>query len=221
MKTKHTTDYHDMNSSRRNFIKRVGRDCRGPDRCTVSEAIGSLRIQPYADFFFLATVAICNTTSTPADSYVYDDAGGGVKQKVKYLLDLLDQNQSGAVAALFGAGKKVAIKINLTGGSGTAAELHGYTITDAMWTNPAVLQAVGQYIIDAGVSSIRSLHRGGLLGCQHGKTPAQQPPLAPMTNLAIVQYNRLWVATSLTSTIPPLQISRRYRQGAVTSTSPR
>ncbi len=27
-----------------------------------------------------------------------------------------------------------------------------YTITQAMWTHPAVIQAVGQYILDAGVS---------------------------------------------------------------------
>jgi uncharacterized protein (DUF362 family) len=145
---------HEMNSSRRNFIKHV------------STAAASLLVVPYLkpsgvfaynhmrSSSFLATVAICNTTGTPADSYVYDDASGGVKQKVKTLFDLLDQNQAGAVSALFSKGKKVAIKINLTGGSGTASspKLGGYTITEAMWTHPAVLHAVGQYILDAGVN---------------------------------------------------------------------
>jgi uncharacterized protein (DUF362 family) len=132
----------------------------------VSAASAGLLVAPYLKqsgvfaynhlqtFSTLTAVAITNTTNTPADSYVYDDAGGGVKQKVKYLLDLLDQNQSGKVSSLFSKGKKVAIKINMTGGSGSAtnSKLGKYKITEAMWTHPAVLQAVGQYIIDAGVN---------------------------------------------------------------------
>jgi uncharacterized protein (DUF362 family) len=107
---------------------------------------------------YLATVAITNTKNTPADSYTYDDSNGGVKQKVKILLDLL--NQSGEISALFSKGKKVAMKINMTGGSGNATDftgkpnpkLGGYTITEAMWTHPAVLQAVGEYILGCGVN---------------------------------------------------------------------
>lgn len=148
MKTKHTTDYHDMNSSRRNFIKSIGTTAAGLLVAPYLRASGVVAYN-HKLTSSLATVAIANTTGTPADSYVYDDAGGGVKQKVKYLLDLLDQSQSGAVSALFGAGKKVAIKINLTGGSGSISST---AIRDAMWTNPEVLRAVGQYILDAGVS---------------------------------------------------------------------
>ena len=148
MKTKHTTDDHDMNSSRRNFIRSIGATAAGLLVAPYLRASGVVAYN-HKLTSSLATVAIANTTGTPADNYVYDDAAGGVKQKVKYLLDLIDQNQSGAVSALFGAGKKVAIKINLTGGSGSVSST---AIRDAMWTNPDVIRAVGQYIIDAGIN---------------------------------------------------------------------
>ncbi len=94
---------------------------------------------------YLAQVAITQTVNTPADSY--DPAS--VKAKVQYLFDTL-----GGVADVVKKGNKVAIKINLTGGSGsaTSAKLNGMTITEAMWTHPAVLQAVGELLIDAGVN---------------------------------------------------------------------
>ena len=143
-----------MNRSRRDFIRRVGIVAAGAVVAPYLKTSGLVAYSHKGASSFLATVAITDTTGTPADTYVYDDVGGGVRQRVKYLFDLLDLNQSGAVSALFGPGKKVAIKINLTGGSGSASNpnLAGYTITEAMWTHPAVLQAVGQYIIDAGVS---------------------------------------------------------------------
>ena len=149
-----------MNSSRRDFVKQVGAAAAGLLVVPYLKPSGVFAYTRTENSAFLATVGICNTASTPADTYVYDDAGGGVKQKVKYLLDLLDQNQSGGVSSLFSKGKKVAIKINLTGGSGNAggfkpnqnAKFPGYTITEAMWTHPAVIQAVGQYVLDAGVN---------------------------------------------------------------------
>ena len=152
MKSNDSESSHDLNSSRRNFIKHVGTAAAGLLVAPYLKPSGVFAYNHMQGSSFLATVAISNTTATPADNYLYDDASGGVKQKVKTILDLLNQNPAGAVSALFGTGKKVAIKINLTGGSGTAAGLHGYTITDAMWTHPAVLQAVGQYILDAGVN---------------------------------------------------------------------
>jgi uncharacterized protein (DUF362 family) len=143
-----------MNTSRRDFIKRVGLAAAGVVVAPYVKPSGLVAYNHKASSSFLATVAITDTTGSPADTYVYDDVGGGVKQKVQYLFDLLDLNQSGAVSGLFGPGKKVAIKINLTGGSGSASnpKLAGYTIAEAMWTHPAVLQAVGQYAIDAGVN---------------------------------------------------------------------
>ncbi len=143
-----------MKSSRRSFIKTVGTAAAGLVVVPYLKPSGVLAYNHRAYSSYLATVAICNTTNTPADSYVYDNAGGGVKQKVKYLLDLLDQNQGGVVSGLFSKGKKVALKINLTGGSGTSSSpaLGSYTITEAMWTHPAVLHAVGLFILDAGVN---------------------------------------------------------------------
>ena len=154
MKRDRTAEFHDMNSSRRAFIKKVGTAAAGLLVVPYLKPSGVVAYSRGLTSSYLATVAITNTSNTPADSYVYDDAGGGVKQKVKYLLDVLDQNQSGAVSALFSKGRKVAIKINLTGGSGTASnpKLGNYKITEAMWTHPAVLQAVGQFILDAGVN---------------------------------------------------------------------
>jgi uncharacterized protein (DUF362 family) len=136
-----------MNSSRRNFIKKVGTATAGLLVAPYLKPSGVFAYNHNQTPSFLATVAICNTASTPADSYVYDDVtNGGVRQKVKYLFDLLDQNQSGAVSSLFSNGKKVAIKINLTGGGGTTSTI------ETMWTHPVVLQAVGQFIIEAGVN---------------------------------------------------------------------
>jgi uncharacterized protein (DUF362 family) len=160
MKMKDPEKLHDINSSRRDFVKKVGAAAAGLLVVPYLKPSGVFAYNRTQGSSFLATVAIANTASTPADTYIYNDAGGGIKQKVKYLLDLLDQNQSGGVSSLFSKGKKVAIKINLTGGSGTAASFKpnanakfpDYTITEAMWTHPAVIQAVGQYILDAGVN---------------------------------------------------------------------
>ncbi len=150
----------EKNSSRRIFLKKLGATAAGLLIVPYLKPSGVYAYTHTEGSSFLATVGICNTANTPADTYVYDDAGGGVKQKVKYILDLLDQNQSGGVSSLFSNGKKVAIKINMTGGSGNAvnfkpnknAKFPGYTITEAMWTHPAVLQAVGQFVLDAGVN---------------------------------------------------------------------
>ena len=154
MKKERRNESDSINPSRRGFMKRVGTAAAGLLVVPYLKPSGVFAYNHRQTSSFLATVAICNTANTPADGYVYDDAGGGVKQKVKYILDLLDQNLSGAVSALFSNGKKVAIKINVTGGSGSASspKLGGYTITEAMWTHPAVLQAVGQFILDAGVN---------------------------------------------------------------------
>ena len=144
---------HNMNSSRRNFVRKVGAAAAG---LIVVPYLKPSRVFAY-DYkqasSYAATVAITNTTNTPADSYVYNDAAGGVKQKVGYLIDLL--NHSNEVSSLFTNGKKVVIKINLTGGSGSVGSpmLQGVPITEAQWTHPAVVKAVVQWIIDAGVSA--------------------------------------------------------------------
>ena len=71
-----------------------------------------------------------------------------IKEKVQHLFESL-----GGISDVVKAGDKVAIKINLTGGSGNAysSALHGVPITESMWTHPEVLRAVGELIIDCGV----------------------------------------------------------------------
>ena len=147
---KSTDDIYQMNSSRRDFIKKT------------SVAITGLLVAPYLkpsgvfayarnkDFSSLATVGISNTVDTPADSYIYNDVQGGVKQKLQSLFE-----QLGGISDVFGSGKKVVIKINCTGGSGssTDAKLNGVPITEAMWSHPNVVRAVVESIIDTGVSA--------------------------------------------------------------------
>ena len=95
MKKRNKENDNSMNSSRRDFIKKAG------------TAAAVLLIAPYlkpsgvfayshTEDAYLATVAVTNTLNTPSDSYVYDDANGGVKQKVQYLFD-----QLGGVTDLF------------------------------------------------------------------------------------------------------------------------
>lgn len=138
------------NSSRRDFIKKT------------SSAITGLLVLPYLKpsgvfaydhnkaFSSLATVALSNTLDSPADTYIYDDEQGGVKQKLQSLFE-----QLGGISDIFGAEKKVVIKINLTGGSSSASDekLSGVPITEAMWTHPAVVRAVTESIIETGVSA--------------------------------------------------------------------
>jgi len=153
--SKDAGNLEDVKSSRRDFIKIAGTIGAGLLVVPYLKPSGVLAYDLRKNSSYLATVAVTNTTNTPADSYTYDDSNGGVKQKVKYLLDLLDQNESNGVSALFSKGKKVVIKINLTGGSGSVGSsmLQGVPITEAQWTNPAVIQAVAQFIIDAGVNA--------------------------------------------------------------------
>ncbi|MDZ7271197.1 MAG: DUF362 domain-containing protein [candidate division KSB1 bacterium] len=86
-----------------------------------------------------ATVAV-----TQAESYERTL----VRRKVEHLFDAL-----GGISDMFGAGSRVVIKVNLTGGSGSAgsARLQGVPITESMWTHPEVLRAVAELVIDCGV----------------------------------------------------------------------
>jgi uncharacterized protein (DUF362 family) len=153
MRTRDEENWNAMNTSRRHFIKKVSTAAAGLLAVPYLKPSGVLAYNSQLTSPYLATVAITNTTNTPADSYVYDDAGGGVRQKVQYLIDLLDQ--SGEVSSLFTAGKKAVVKINLTGGSGSVGnpKLQGVPITEAQWTHPAVVRAMIELIIDAGVSA--------------------------------------------------------------------
>jgi uncharacterized protein (DUF362 family) len=82
---------------------------------------------------------------TRADNY----ARLFIKQRVQHLFESL-----GGIGDVVKPGDKVAIKINLTGGSGSAfsPKLNGVPITESMWTHPEVVRAVGELLIDAGVN---------------------------------------------------------------------
>ncbi|MGA9291541.1 MAG: DUF362 domain-containing protein [Ignavibacteriaceae bacterium] len=147
---KDTDKFHGMNSSRRDFIKKTGTAVAGLFVAPYLKPSGVFGYNHNQGSSYLATVAITNTINTPADSYIYDDADGGVLQKVQYLFE-----QLGGISDIFSKGKKVVIKINLTGGSGNAEndKLNGVPVTEAMWSHPAVVKAVIQLLIDAGVSA--------------------------------------------------------------------
>ncbi len=126
--------------SRRNFIKSVGIASTGlilTPYFSAKKLFASSFINTYQ---FKARVAI-----TKADNYERNF----IKQKVQYLFE-----QLGGVNDLFYNGKRVAIKINLTGGSGSSlsSRLKGVDIRDAMWTHPEVMRAVLELIIDSGVN---------------------------------------------------------------------
>jgi uncharacterized protein (DUF362 family) len=93
----------------------------------------------------LSTVGIMDTTGTAADAYDL----AGVKAKVQSLFEAI-----GGISDVVTSSSKVAIKINLVGGSGSSysSALKGVPITQAMWTNPIVMRAVAELLIDAGVS---------------------------------------------------------------------
>ncbi len=140
----------EMDSSRRRFIKTVGTAAAGLLVVPYLKPSGVFAYNHKRTSSYLATVAITNTTGTPADSYTYDDSNGGIKQKVEYLFSQLD-----GVSSLFSKGKKVGIKINLTGGSGNAdknGNVDGVPIGEIMWTHPTVIQAVGEFILSCGVN---------------------------------------------------------------------
>jgi uncharacterized protein (DUF362 family) len=70
-----------------------------------------------------------------------------IKQKVQHLFESL-----GGIQDVVSAGDKVAIKINLTGGSSALSGLGSVDVRESVWTHPAVLQAVGELLVDSGVN---------------------------------------------------------------------
>jgi len=131
-------------ASRRRFVQMIGRATAGLVMAPYIRGGSVFGYRHTLDGSLPFKVAITGTSNTPADTY--DPAS--VKAKVQYLFE-----QLGGISDIVTAGAKVVIKINLTGGSGNASSqmLKGVPITEAMWTHPAVLQAVGQLLIDAGV----------------------------------------------------------------------
>jgi uncharacterized protein (DUF362 family) len=130
-----------MKISRRKFINRLGTTTAG------------LMVAPYikSDSIFAYEQAevsqfISRVALTRADNY----GRQYVRQKVQHLFESL-----GGIDDIAGPGDKVALKINLVGGSGSAySNAHqGRSITETMWTHPEVLRAVGELLIDQGVNA--------------------------------------------------------------------
>ena len=73
-----------------------------------------------------------------------------IKRKVQDLFDSL-----GGIGDVLKGGNRVAIKINPTGGSGSAfsPKFQGVPITESMCTHPGVLRAVGELVVDCGAEA--------------------------------------------------------------------
>ncbi len=115
---------------RRTFLKTLGATGAGLLIAPYLKSANLLSGRYSGDPTYLAQVAI-----TQADNY----DRSLIKRKVQHLFESL-----GGIGDVVKSGDKVAIKINLTGGSGDA---------EHMWTHPEVLRTVGELIIDSGVSA--------------------------------------------------------------------
>ena len=142
MKRAHSSPYHANDVCRRDFLRAAGTAAFG---MALSPLLIPRSAFAHMDATSLATVGIADTTTTAADAY--DVAA--VKAKVQALFEAI-----GGISDIVRTDSKVAIKINLVGGSGSAssAALKGVPITEAMWTHPAVMRVVAELLVDAGVS---------------------------------------------------------------------
>jgi uncharacterized protein (DUF362 family) len=125
--------------SRRDFLGALGTATAGLFITPYLKSGSLFAYEHTARSSYLAQVAITQATSYGSTL---------INEKIQYLFGLI-----GGVGDLFKSGNKVAIKINLTGGSGYAnnPSLKGVPITECMWTHPEVLRAVGKSILDCGV----------------------------------------------------------------------
>ncbi len=126
--------------SRRKFINSLGVTAAG---LIVAPYIKSENILAYGHSdipSFVSQVAL-----TRADNY----NRAFVKERVAHLFESL-----GGIGDVVRPGDKIALKINLTGGSGSAnSSMHqGRNITETMWTHPEVLRAAGELLIDQGIN---------------------------------------------------------------------
>lgn len=134
------TRYHPYRLTRRDFMTIMGLTTAGVFFRSTGLA-GPMKLLSGNDpGRFLSTVAATSHQN-------YDPVQ--VRERIAYLFDLL-----GGIGDVVGPGDRVAIKINLTGGAGYAnhSNLNGVDIREAAWTHPAVLQAVGELLIDQGVT---------------------------------------------------------------------
>ncbi|MCC6398656.1 MAG: DUF362 domain-containing protein [Bacteroidetes bacterium] len=126
--------------SRRVFLSRVGISSAGLLLAPTFARHSGLAFGGPKEPSFVTKVGV--TEATTYDRTV-------IKQKVQHLFESI-----GGIQDIVKTDDKVGIKINLTGGSGSASssKLGGYSITESMWTHPEVVRAVGELMIDCGVS---------------------------------------------------------------------
>lgn len=129
-----------MKTTRRTFLTKAGASAAG---LLIAPYLNPSRL--FASGRAVAGSSLTQVALTRASSYDRTL----VKQRVQHLFESL-----GGIGDLISAGKKVAIKLNLTGGSYWAndSKLGGLPITESMWTHPEVVRAVGELILDSGVS---------------------------------------------------------------------
>jgi uncharacterized protein (DUF362 family) len=140
MNNKKPKSKSEITISRRKFIN------------TLSAATTGLILAPYikSDSIFAygyddTTPYISEVAITGADNY----GSAYVRQKVEHLFE-----EIGGISDIVRPGHRVAVKINLVGGSGNAFSIRhqGRQIYETMWTHPEVLRATGELLIDNGVS---------------------------------------------------------------------
>jgi uncharacterized protein (DUF362 family) len=100
-------------------------------------------------FAFPSDGSVTSATKVAAtQAFNYDRAA--VKQRVQHLFEAL-----GGIGDVIKPGDKVAIKINITGGTSYDHDprLNGVPLVESVWTHPEVLRAVGELILDSGVNA--------------------------------------------------------------------
>ncbi len=116
--------------SRRKFLTTIGLTTGGLLAAPYLKSANILAYNHNKNGSYLAQVGITQATN-------YERAY--VKSKVQHLF-----NSIGGISDIIKPGNKVAIKINLVGGSSS--------VPYNMWTHPEVVRAVGELVIDGGVS---------------------------------------------------------------------
>jgi uncharacterized protein (DUF362 family) len=140
MRSKETEKSSSGRISRRKFINSLGVTTAG---LLVAPYIKSDNIFAYGHSDIPSYVS--QVALTRANNY----NRAFVKERVAHLFESL-----GGIGDVVRPGDKIALKINLTGGSGSAySSMHrGRSIIETMWTHPEVMRAVGELLIDQGIS---------------------------------------------------------------------
>lgn len=139
MKKKNHNPCSGKNLSRRNFLSTVGAATAGMVLNSFGRRNNLFALPQRIKINNGVQVAV-----TEADNY----DPSTVRQKVQHLFESL-----GGISDIIHAGDKVALKINITGGMGGASPAGGEDPRDCVWTHPEVIRAVGELILDSGVSA--------------------------------------------------------------------